>query len=220
MINFKQILIVASFGAVGLSTALFALNSFKTEKPSQLTPSNFIITSTEKLDPIVEPLVEFAPQSIIESAKPLASTIKTSANKIAPQPKVAGTNITPTPSSSSCSGRMAEEFLCLLNQYRDSKGKTKLGSSSALSSVALGHSTWMSNSGSFSHVGVNGSRLNERCSVAGITCRAENLAHNIGSAQQLLDLWKVSPSHNANLLGAYSTLGYGSYNSYITILFN
>jgi uncharacterized protein YkwD len=134
---------------------------------------------------------------------------------VAPAPKPA------TVTAPSCTaGAFVNQFLCLLNEYRASKKLGKLSGNSALSNVALGHSEWMNSTETFSHTGINGTRLGDRCKAAGITCRAENLAFKAGSAQNLLDMWKASPSHNANLLGGYSTAGLGISGSYITLLMN
>lgn len=119
-----------------------------------------------------------------------------------------------------CSGNFVNELLCLLNQYRASKGKGQVSGSSALSAVALSHSVWMNSTGTFSHEGKDGSRLGDRCAAAGITCRAENLAFNVSSAQKVLNMWIASPSHNTNLLGNYKTIGIGISGDYTTLLFN
>jgi uncharacterized protein YkwD len=146
-------------------------------------------------------------------SKPAPSPLPAAAKPAAPktQPKVA------TPA---CAGAFVDKFLCLLNQYRASKGKGRLSGNSNLSKVALAHSTWMTATGIFSHTGINGSRLGDRCRTAGITCHAENLAYNIYDPQELLNMWIASPSHNANLLGNYTTVGLGISGSYITMLLN
>jgi uncharacterized protein YkwD len=107
----------------------------------------------------------------------------------------------PAPAPATCGGSFNQQFLCLLNQYRASKNLTPLSANSSLSAVAFTHSQWMNTTGTFSHVGIDGSRLGDRCRAAGITCRAENLAMGAKSAQNLLDMWKNSVGHNANLLG-------------------
>jgi uncharacterized protein YkwD len=123
------------------------------------------------------------------------------------------------PAAPTCSGAMAQQFICLLNDYRAQHGLGKVALSSALSVVAQDHSIWMNQTGTFSHTGINGSRLTERCNAANTTCLAENLAHKISSPEQLLDSWKANTGHNQNLLGPYSSIGYGAAGSYITLLF-
>ncbi|HMQ01472.1 MAG TPA: CAP domain-containing protein, partial [Candidatus Doudnabacteria bacterium] len=115
---------------------------------------------------------------------------------------------------------LAQEFLCLFNQYRAQAGLGPISFNYSLTQVALGHSNWMNQTGSFSHEGINGSRLNDRCTAAGTTCRAENLAHNLLDAQKLLNSWVANPSHNRNLLGPYSIAGFGQAGSYVTLLLN
>jgi uncharacterized protein YkwD len=126
--------------------------------------------------------------------------------------------ITATPKQN-CTGNFSTSFLCLLNQYREQNKKTKLSNDSALASVALAHSTWMFNTNTFSHIGLNGSRLGERCSSAGTTCFAENIAKGFTSSQHLLTMWQNSPSHNQHLLGNYTSIGLGIKNNYADLLF-
>lgn len=174
---------------------------------------------------VILPHVAASPEPT-EPPAPTANTI----TETAPQPPAAPATVTKKPSSApapqpkpatpTCGGAFTQQFLCLLNQYRASKGLRSLSYSSSLASVALGHSQWMNKTGTFSHTGVNGSRLADRCHAAGITCRGENLAKDARSAQHLLDLWRASASHNANLLGNYATMGLGASGSYITLLLN
>ncbi|GEM_PF-1402201 len=133
------------------------------------------------------------------------------------------TNQTPAQNlveSIGCRGTLSQEFQCLLNEYRESKGLASVSFDTGLAQVAKTHSEWMYESGIFSHTGINGSRLTERCAAAGIRCLAENLAHNILTAQKLLDSWKANPGHNKNLLGPYNTIGLGVFDKYVTLLMN
>ena len=125
----------------------------------------------------------------------------------------------PAPAEPTCSGDMAQKFLCLLNDYRAQHGLGKVGMNTTLSQVALAHSTWMNQTGTFSHTGLNSSRLTERCQAASTTCLAENLAHKISSPEELLSSWSANAGHNQNLLGPYSLIGFGAAGSYITLLF-
>jgi uncharacterized protein YkwD len=119
-----------------------------------------------------------------------------------------------------CSGSFTQEFMCLFNQYRASKGLGKVSYNQALAGVALKHSQWMDSTGIFSHEESDGSHLLDRCRAAGIVCRGENLAKGVSSAQNLLNMWVASPSHNKNLLGPYTTAGLGISGNYITLLLN
>ncbi len=146
---------------------------------------------------------------------------QTPPRQVEPAPKVAGiTASTKTETSPACSGTLSQAFLCLLNQYRAEKGFSKLTYNSSLNQVALGHSSWMNTTGNFSHTGINGSRMTDRCAAAGTTCLAENLAENILDAQKLLDSWKATQGHNKNLLGPYTIAGFGISGPYVTLLFN
>lgn len=153
-----------------------------------------------------------APKAAATTPQVKASTTTTAP---APAPKPA-----PLPVTTTCSGSVASQFVCLLNQYRAEKGLGKVSLNSALSEVARGHSAWMNETGIFSHTGINGTRLADRCKAAGITCRAENLAEGLYTAQALLDGWKASAGHNKNLLGPYSLIGFAQVGSYVTTLFN
>lgn len=119
-----------------------------------------------------------------------------------------------------CTGSLAQEFLCLLNNYRTEKGLNKLSYSNTLSEVALTHSLWMNETGNFSHTGNNNSDFSVRCANANTVCRAENLAHNITNAEKLLDSWKANPRHHQNLLGNFTTMGFGLSGTYVTLLLN
>ncbi len=135
-------------------------------------------------------------------------------------PEPVTTTPAPAPTvTTTCTGGYATEFLCLLNQYRVSQGKGKLSYDSALSSVALAHSSWMLATGTFSHTSEDGSTLDTRCATANVSCRAENLAMGAGSAENLLRMWKNSLGHNTNLLGPYTTIGLGIASSYTTAVF-
>jgi uncharacterized protein YkwD len=151
-----------------------------------------------------------------------AANKPTSTKPQAPKPAL---EAKPTPAPArvaavSCSGEFVQELLCLLNEYRASKNLGKVSGNAALSQVALGHSKWMSENNIFSHTGVNGSRLLDRCKAAGTICRAENLAQGVPTAKEVLSMWKNSPGHNANLLGDYTIIGLGLYDSYTTLLLN
>jgi uncharacterized protein YkwD len=138
--------------------------------------------------------------------------------KAAPTPAPAPAPAVAQPAS--CGGGFTQQFFCLLNQYRASKGLGKISQSAGLAGVAITYSQWMNSTSTFSHVGPNGERLSDRCAAAGITCRAENLAKGATSAQNLLDMWKASASHNAILLGGYSVGGLGTSGMYTTLLMN
>lgn len=118
------------------------------------------------------------------------------------------------------SNNLPELFLCLINDYRAANSMPALIYSSALNTAALNHSNWMETTDTFNHTGENGSTYYERCTQAATTCKAENLAQGFSSAQNLLEMWKSSPQHNANMLGNYAQIGLGITDKYATALFN
>jgi uncharacterized protein YkwD len=129
---------------------------------------------------------------------------------------------TPTqPINSSCSATFNQQMLGLINAHRQSNGKSQLTLNSAMNQAACNHSTWMSQNNSLSHTGVNGTQPWDRCRIAGTSCTSENVAmHSSPSAQILFNMWKNSPTHNANMLGNFSTIGIGISGLYATTVFN
>jgi uncharacterized protein YkwD len=201
---FLILILAIGAGTVAIST-LFKAQTFAVTKHSQ--------ASKISMPPLL------SSESLRAGPETVGAEIP-SPSKPAPRPKPASLP-TPAPTTQACaSGSFSEQFLCLLNAYRQSQGKGQLAGSNSLSQVAFDHSAWMAATGTFSHTGPNGDRLGDRCGLAGIACRAENLAHNAKSAQHLLDMWTASPSHNKNLLGNYTAVGMGISGSYITLLLN
>lgn len=196
-------------GRIVMSTWTVA-NEAQAQTPT-VTPTPEPTPDTQVTTPASAPTTNAKPKITTQAPKVRTSTAET-VRAPAPQPAPA----TPV----ACNGSYTQEFLCLLNQYRASKGKGKLSYSSSLASVAKTHSSWMLTTGTFSHTGVDGSRFFNRCEAAGVVCRAENLALQVGSAQNLLNMWKDSSGHNANLLGPYTTIGLGISGDYTTALFN
>lgn len=110
-------------------------------------------------------------------------------------------------------------FLCLLNEYRQSKGKNSLTYNANMNAAAQNHSNWMNINDEFSHTGENGSSMTDRCVAANTTCDAENLAWGATSAEKLLQMWQDSPIHNSNMLDNHTQLGFGMAGSYFTVVF-
>jgi len=109
-------------------------------------------------------------------------------------------------------------FICLLNEYRVSQGKSVVTKSSGLMGVAQKHTDWMEENNKLSHLGNNNFTFTQRCQATGITCAAENVGYGFLSAQHLLELWQNSPTHNENLLGDYTRVGVGFTDKYATLL--
>lgn len=197
---------------------------------ARATPGGKLAISTLSFEPrgaaAAAPVVVEPPSPAPAPTAP-AATRKTEPAKPAPKPAAPAlraaapvqTATTQTTAASVCSGAFITQFICLLNEYRASQGVAKLSYSGALASVAVTHSTWMNSTGTFSHTGANGSTFTDRCEAAGVNCYGENLADGAKSAQNLLDMWKASPSHNANLLRPFRSIGLGVAGTFTTALF-
>jgi uncharacterized protein YkwD len=78
----------------------------------------------------------------------------------------------------------------------------------------------MNSTGNFSHTGEGGSSFSQRCTSAGTSCDAENIAlHSNATAQNIFNLWKNSSGHNANMLGNHTQMGIGKAGNYVTAVF-
>lgn len=101
----------------------------------------------------------------------------------------------------------AEElaFLGLINDYRVSKGLGKLKVSIALTRAADFHSKDMAATGKFQHNSSDGTSFSDRVKrFYNCNCYlGENLAVGYSTGQGVLDGWKASAPHNANMLGQY-----------------
>lgn len=223
----RQLLkIVTLFAAVGVLPFLGGLVIGRAAEVLQAKShvQRLVTTSEVPADTTIELVSESPaepnPQPDPKPQPKVASAI-TAPNNRPPLPQPTPTKPLPSPTPlPSCAGNLSQKFLCLLNEYRVKKGLGKVTLNNSLSQVALGHSTWMNETGTFSHTGVNGSRLTDRCAAAGIRCLAENLAEGIYSADELLSSWSANPSHNKNLLGPYTTIGFGVSGEYVTLLLN
>lgn len=230
MIDMKpeQILkIVALFAAVGVLPFLSGIFIGRAAEVLQAkSQTNRLAITTEVPTNTPSELIPESPAEPIPQpdAKPqpkVASAVTTPNNHPPTAPPIQSKPVTtPKPQPPTCSGNLTQKFLCLLNDYRVKKGLNKVALNTSLSQVALDHSTWMNETGTFSHTGVDGSRLTERCTAAGIRCLAENLAEGIYTADELLSSWSANPSHNKNLLGPYTTIGIGISGAYVTLLLN
>jgi uncharacterized protein YkwD len=103
-------------------------------------------------------------------------------------------------------------FLALVNQHRAQNGLPALGLSYTLSRAAAWKSRDLGVNRYFAHDDLSRTwvqRIRD-CGYAYNTYIGENIAAGVSSAQGAFDLWKNSPGHNANMLGAnYKTIGIG-----------
>lgn len=110
----------------------------------------------------------------------------------------------PAPASALDSEEQA--FLNLINQYRVSNGLGPLTINNTLSNVARWMAEDMAAENYFSHTDSMGRDPFVRMRDFGYTYntwKGENLAAGVADAQSAFDLWKGSPSHNANMLNPH-----------------
>jgi uncharacterized protein YkwD len=142
----------------------------------------------ELIKPIVE--VAIAPK-IVEQPAPKSQPV-------VEQPKIVTSDLF---STSGCDSNLASQMLTLVNNHRAQNNANPLSLSSQLDGIACAHSKWMTQTGTFSHTGRDGTSPFERCQKAGTFCYAENVAYNtIPNVQDLFDQFKTSPGHNLNML--------------------
>jgi len=101
------------------------------------------------------------------------------------------------------------ELFTLLNQYRAQQGKAALTYDTKLEAAVQGHCLHMVKHGFFDHIApeavVKGPF--ERAPLCGTTANAENLAAGQSTPAQVMNDWKNSAGHNANMIGNYKRVG-------------
>lgn len=99
----------------------------------------------------------------------------------------------------------------LTNLQRTAGGCAAVTVNAQLTAAAVGHSTWMAQTGTFSHTGSAGSSFVVRAQAAGFARPAgENIAWGYRSATEVLSAWMKSPGHRANIMNCKSrTVGVG-----------
>jgi uncharacterized protein YkwD len=96
----------------------------------------------------------------------------------------------------------AGEAAALISQYRQSRGRSAVTVDPALMAIARAHSDRMAAADTMTHVLPGEGSFRDRL-VAGsydAGMAAENVAEGQSSLAEVLQGWKNSPSHNANLL--------------------
>jgi uncharacterized protein YkwD len=113
--------------------------------------------------------------------------------------------------TSSNQARVERSLLCLANAVRARAGLALLQADPRLNVAARAHSTDMVERAYFSHTTPEGSDPGDRAAAAGYSpFVGENIAASSrGTAISVFSLWRSSPGHNANLLGAYVATGLG-----------
>ena len=100
----------------------------------------------------------------------------------------------------------------LTNLQRTANGCAAVTVNAQLTTAAVGHSTWMAQTGTFSHTGRAGSSFATRARSAGFTRPSgENIAWGYRSATEVVTAWMKSPGHRANILNCKSrSVGVGT----------
>jgi uncharacterized protein YkwD len=105
-----------------------------------------------------------------------------------------------------------QAFLALINDYRAQNGLPTLTPSYTLSLAAAWKSADLGSNAYFAHDDLNRTWVQRvrDCGYSYNTYIGENIAAGASSARQVFNMWKNSPGHNANMLGAsYRTIGIG-----------
>lgn len=107
--------------------------------------------------------------------------------------------------------RVEMASVCLVNEIRAERGLRVLGLERALTGAAVFHSQDMNLFDYFAHVNRVGADAGDRARAAGYGGDAgENLARNVSSARQAVQMWMDSPTHRANVLDErYRSVGAG-----------
>jgi uncharacterized protein YkwD len=93
------------------------------------------------------------------------------------------------------------DIVKLTNYQRAKAGCPALRLDSQLMLAARAHSAWMAQTGTFSHVGRNGSTFVSRITTAGYTApRSENIAYGYRTGADVITAWMRSDGHRANIL--------------------
>ncbi|KAJ1816302.1 hypothetical protein LPJ60_005375 [Coemansia sp. RSA 2675] len=178
-----------------------------------------VVTSSLESSELPSPIESSELPSSTESSELPSSTATaaptTSTTKAAPAPTKTSAPVAPVQPPSN--GSWESEMLSQLNTVRARAGKAALTLSSQLNAVAEAHSQYMSSARSMTHSDPGGS-LGTRVAAAGMKWMgaAENIAWNQKSVSQVMDAWTNSPGHYANMIGDYTSVGFGEVNLYWT----
>ncbi len=97
--------------------------------------------------------------------------------------------------------RLMSLLVTQTNQRRHAAGCGQLDVDPDLIVASLRQSDFMADTGTFSHIGRNGSTFVARARAAGYTAPAgENIAWGYRTATQVMDAWMASPAHRRNIL--------------------
>lgn len=108
-------------------------------------------------------------------------------------------------------------MLSQLNAIRSDAGKPPLKLKPELSAIAQKHSQYMDRTQDMTHSDPQGG-LGSRYSARSIqwSGAAENIAWNQPTVSVVMEAWRNSPGHYANMIGDYTYVGFGQDNLYWT----
>ena len=110
------------------------------------------------------------------------------------------------PASTPDRAQTQAEITRLTNVQRTARGCAAVTVDARLTAAAVAHSTWMVQTGTFSHTGRAGSSFATRVRAAGhARPSSENIAWGHRTPAELVSAWMKSPGHRANILDCRST---------------
>ena len=96
------------------------------------------------------------------------------------------------------------------NQFRKSKGLTKLIIRKELNAIAQQHSADMASGRvGFGHAGFEQRNAKASRKIPQLHSFAENVAYGATSGKEVVTMWENSPGHRRNMLGHYKYTGIG-----------
>ena len=122
---------------------------------------------------------------------------------LAPALLLTGLAVTTTPANAAVvsATTLQTDILRFTNYQRGKAGCPALRSDTHLAAAARSHSAWMAQTGTFSHVGRNGTTFDARIRTAGYAKpRSENIAWGYRTGADVVTAFMRSPGHKANLL--------------------
>ena len=99
-----------------------------------------------------------------------------------------------------------QEILKLVNEHRQSIGKSKLNRNSVADNLAKEHTNYMIENGKISHDYFN-NRFNELQQKVNAKGAGENVASGYSSAKSVMNGWLNSSGHKANIEGNFTHIG-------------
>ena len=106
---------------------------------------------------------------------------------------------------------LVQDVLSQTNQFRKSKGLTKLIMRNELNAIAQQHSANMASGRvAFGHNGFAKRNAMAGATISQLNSFAENVAYGATSGKQVVSLWKSSSGHRRNMLGHYKYIGIGT----------